>query len=135
MTRCEGNQTCTNEAIGAVTSSKPIRTPWAPLSLNLCEACFAEYEQYPRRVEPMGCVGIWGRHRETTADSDLGRGGRVGVGPDAKGLRRAAWDAAFGYVSGFRKRDIAYWVLTRSLSQRVYRRVAALEGRDIGHGA
>lgn len=35
------------------------------------------------------------------------------------GLRRAVWDAAFGYVSGFRKRAILYYLLTRSLNHRL----------------
>lgn len=35
------------------------------------------------------------------------------------GLRRAFWDMCYGYVSGFRKRDILYYILTRSLSRRI----------------
>ena len=30
--------------------------------------------------------------------------------------RRLLWDIAFGYVNGFRKRDILWYVLTRTLS-------------------
>lgn len=43
------------------------------------------------------------------------------------GIRRALWDAAFGYVSGFRKRDIIYYLLTRSLSPRIAARTIAAE--------
>lgn len=61
-------------------------------------------------------LGFGGVDREVETDMDLGRG-RWRT-PDY-GLRRAVWDAAHGYVSGFRKRDIAYFILTRSLSPRV----------------
>lgn len=61
-------------------------------------------------------VGWGGRVAKVQTDMQLGRGRRRA--PDY-GLRRAVWDAAFGYVSGFRVRDIAYFVLTRSLSERV----------------
>jgi hypothetical protein len=69
-------------------------------------------------------LGWGGTHRTVTADMDLG----VGVFRTAQyGLRRAIWDAAFGYVSGFRKRDIAYYIVTRSLSERIANRVMARE--------
>lgn len=61
-------------------------------------------------------IGWGGKTRTVTADMDMG----VGVfRTPPYGLRRAIWDASFGYVSGFRKRDIIYYVLTRSLSKRV----------------
>jgi len=44
---------------------------------------------------------------------ELGEGVPRNV-PD-QGVRRAIFDACFGYVSGFPVRDIAYFVVTRSL--------------------
>lgn len=93
--------------------------------MNLCSDCFEEFERWTNRVEPMGCKGIGGTNRTVETNMELGRGGRPNI--SNRGLRRAAFDAAFGYVSGFRKRDIAYWVLTRSLSMRVYRQVLKVE--------
>lgn len=71
-------------------------------------------------------VGIGGTTRIVETHMDLGRG--VWRTPE-HGLRRAIWDAAFGYVSGFRKRDIAYYVITRSLSERLSDRVIEWERR------
>lgn len=99
--------------------------------LNLCEECWDEFERFQNREELLGCVGIGGRTRTVTTTQDLGRGGRPQPVGNS-GVRRAAWDLAFGYVSGFRKRDIAYWVLTRSLSRRVYRQTLKFEAR---HGS
>jgi len=50
-----------------------------------------------------------------STDMDMGRGSFRNL--PQYGLRRAIWDAAFGYVSGFPKRDIVYYILTRSLSK------------------
>lgn len=66
----------------------------------------------PDQVTYIGLGGTW---RAVHTEMELGRG--VWRTP-MYGLRRAIWDAAFGYVSGFRKRDILYFVLTRSLSRR-----------------
>lgn len=41
------------------------------------------------------------------------------------GLRRALWDAAFGWVNGWPARDIAYFIWTRSLSARRRDRIIA----------
>lgn len=61
-------------------------------------------------------IGWGGKTRVVKADMNMG----VGVfRTPPYGIRRAIWDAAFGYVSGFRKRDILYYVLTRSLSKRI----------------
>lgn len=72
-------------------------------------------------------VGWGGTTRTIETDMDMGRG--VWRTPDY-GIRCAVWDAAFGYVSGFRKRDILYFLLTRSLSRRIEARVIARETRD-----
>lgn len=70
---------------------------------------------------PMQHVGWGGKTRTIQADFVLGIGTRRGVlGHDRFGLSAAAYDIAYGYVSGFRKRDITYYVLTRSLSRRVW---------------
>lgn len=62
-------------------------------------------------------------------DMDLGRGV---FAKTEYGIRRAVWDIAFGIVSGFRARDIAYYVLTRSLHPSIenlaLRREARLRG-------
>lgn len=71
-------------------------------------------------------VGAGGTIREIATPFDLGYG--VMRASKRYGIRRAVWDIAYGYVSGFRKRDIAYFVLTRSLSGRVSRRVMQREG-------
>jgi hypothetical protein len=69
-------------------------------------------------------VGIGGRARVIDADMELG----VGVWrTEREGFRRALWDAAYGYVSGFRGRDIAYFVVTRSFSRRLFYRVVRWE--------
>lgn len=69
-------------------------------------------------------VGFGGTIRSVTTDMKLGRG--VWRTPEY-GLRRAVWDAAHGYVSGFRIRDIAYYLVTRSFSERIAERVIAWE--------
>lgn len=67
---------------------------------------------------PIQHLGFGGRSRVIESDIDLGRG-RLRIDPNRHGFRMAVWDAAFGYVSGFRVRDIAYYIATRSLSSRV----------------
>lgn len=42
--------------------------------------------------------------------------GRYRGGVKPTGLRMMIWDICLGYVSGFRKRDILWYVLTRSLN-------------------
>lgn len=69
-----------------------------------------------RPDEVIDYVGWGGTTRQVVTDCELGRGVRRAP---AYGLRRAVYDAAFGWVSGFRLRDIAYFILTRSLSERV----------------
>jgi hypothetical protein len=76
---------------------------------------------------PMTYVGFGGRTRTIQTDFYLGRG--VFRVERHRGLRRAIWDAAYGYVSGFRKRDIAYYLVTRSLSFRVFVAVLKWERR------
>lgn len=67
-------------------------------------------------VHDVDHIGIFGKTRTIRAEVELGYGTwRTPM----FGLRRAVWDAAFGYVSGFRKRDILYYVITRSLSPKV----------------
>lgn len=68
----------------------------------------------PEQVE---YIGIGGTIRSVKTDMDLGVGTRRGE--NQFDIRRAIWDAAFGYVSGFRKRDIIYYIVTRSLSRRL----------------
>ncbi len=69
----------------------------------------------------IGHVGWGDKQRYVVANLELG----WGVRPKCNfGPRRMVWDAAFGYVNGFRKRDILYYVLTRSMSKRVWERVA-----------
>lgn len=59
----------------------------------------------------MNHVGFGNKDRQIVADFNLGYG--IFRAPD-RGFRRAFWDMCFGYVSGFRKRDIFYFILTRS---------------------
>jgi hypothetical protein len=79
----------------------------------------------PRVDETNTYLGWGSTTRTVRCDVELGigvrhRGGRVSD---------FVWDAAMGYVSGFRKRDIVYFLLTRSLSDRIRRRVMAWELR------
>lgn len=74
-------------------------------------------------------VGLGGKLRSVAPSMELGQGGREA--PEV-GIRRAIWDMAYGYVSGFRLRDIAYYVLTRSLSLRIADRVIAWEQKRYG---
>lgn len=66
----------------------------------------------------------WVKADGTTAEApaifNLGWAAR-GIPPKEYGLRRALWDIAFGHVSGFPLRDIAYYVRTRSFSRRIER--------------
>ncbi|WP_449408026.1 hypothetical protein [Microbacterium maritypicum] len=78
-------------------------------------------------VQSMSHVGIGGRVRVIATDFDLGVG-RWRCRQEY-GLRRSIWDAAYGYVSGFRKRDIAYYLLTRSLSSTLHRTTIRIETR------
>lgn len=72
-------------------------------------------------------IGLGGRTESVIADFDLGIGR---FRPTHEyGIRRAIWDAAHGYVSGFRKRDIAYYLLTRSLSAHIWRATIRYEAR------
>jgi len=71
-------------------------------------------------------VGWGGKPAHVPADFNLGHGHYRGA--PAYGLRRAVWDAAFGYVSGFRKRAIVYYVITRSFSRVVCEIAMRLEG-------
>lgn len=64
-------------------------------------------------------VGWGGSSRTVEAPFELGLGVLNRGRPLTPGIRLAVWEAAYGYVNGFRKRDIAYYVLTRSLSKRV----------------
>jgi hypothetical protein len=85
-----------------------------------------EWSTEPHDPTNVQYVAWGGTTRTLTTTIDLGRG--VHRTPDY-GIRRAIWDAAFGYVSGFRKRDIAYYLLTRSISRRIERRTIAREAR------
>lgn len=63
-------------------------------------------------------VGWGGKTITVESDLNMGRGSFRNV--PAYGLRKAIWDAAFGYISGFSIRSITYYVLTRSLSPRIW---------------
>jgi len=62
-------------------------------------------------------IGFGGKTRTVDADFDLGWGGGKRF-PKKPGLRTALWDFCHGYVSGFRIRDILYFIATRSLTDR-----------------
>ena len=59
-------------------------------------------------------VGFGGKTRKIVANTDLGYG--VFRAPEY-GFRRAVWDFCHGYVSGFRLRDILYFIATRSFKK------------------
>lgn len=65
------------------------------------------------------CVGWGGKRIEMPADFVMGVG-RMRKYPK-RGIRRAAFDIAYGYASGFRKRDILYYVITHCFSDRLSR--------------
>tara|TARA_R100000365_G_C2747226_1_gene76958 strand:- start:4294 stop:4677 length:384 start_codon:yes stop_codon:yes gene_type:complete len=71
-------------------------------------------------------VGWFGRTRTVQATLPLGLG--VDRAPEY-GIHRALFDIAYGYVSGFRLRDIAYYIATRSLSRRICHAVIRWEQR------
>ncbi|MCU1418689.1 MAG: hypothetical protein JWP32_2863 [Schumannella sp.] len=62
--------------------------------------------------------------RPATVDFGYGIHRRV----PAYGIRRAIFDAAFGYVNGFPARAILYYVITRDFSERFMRRTLRREG-------
>lgn len=78
------------------------------------------------------CVGWGGKTRTLTADFTLGEAHHRPMGD--YGLRRALWDIAFGYVSGFRILDIAWFVLTRSLHPRITELALRREGIEVTNG-
>lgn len=71
-------------------------------------------------------VGWGGKTATVTTNLNLGRGSFRDL--PQYGIRRALWDIAFGYVSGFPKRAILYYVLTRSLNRRISRWAMRREG-------
>jgi len=73
-----------------------------------------------------------GKTKTVLTDLEMGRGSFRNLPPF--GLRRAVWDAAFGYISGFPKRDILYYILTRSLNKRISHRIMAREGIEFIDG-
>jgi hypothetical protein len=76
----------------------------------------------------------WGGHlAHVTADQPLGHGSRRGY-PNY-GIRRAAWDACFGFVNGFGIRAIAYYTITRSLNERFHLWVMRREGWTVRNGS
>ena len=75
-----------------------------------------QIKTWRNKPEIVTYVGWNDKTRSVLTNTDLGRGVRC---KHNYGFRRAVWDAAFGYVNGFQKRDILYYVLTRSLSKRV----------------
>jgi hypothetical protein len=74
-------------------------------------------------------LGWGGKTASVPDDFDLGRGHYRNV--PAYGIRRAIWDAAFGYVNGFPKRAILYYVMTRSLSRFVAEVAMRREGVEL----
>lgn len=84
-------------------------------------------------VRILNYVGWGGRREQAVAEVDLGFG--IKRKPTAPyGLRRAAYDLAFGYVNGFKPSAIAYYVLTRSLSQRIWHYAYFREHPDAPYG-
>lgn len=79
----------------------------------------------PRVDETISYVGWGSRTRTVRCDIELGLGVRRRGGR----LSSLVWVASMGFVSGFRKRDIVYYLLTRELSERIWRRVMAWEQR------
>lgn len=65
-------------------------------------------------------VGWGGKYVSMPADVILGVGRMRNV--PRRGFRLAVWDVAFGYVSGFRKRDILWYVIQCSFSSRLAKR-------------
>lgn len=69
----------------------------------------------------------WGGGRDSApAVVDLGYG--IRPFPEGYGLRKALWDAAYGYINGFPITAIAYYTLTRSLHWRIHRWAMKREG-------
>lgn len=77
-------------------------------------------------------VGWGGKTKHVQADVDLGHGTHRGIPP--YGIRRMVWAAAMGYVSGFDKRDILYFLLTRCVSQRINYWTLRREGIEFRDG-
>lgn len=71
-------------------------------------------------------LGWGGKIAYVSDDFDMGRGAYRDV--PAFGFRRGLWDAAYGWVNGFRMSSIVYYVTTRSLSRRVMRWALRREG-------
>jgi hypothetical protein len=86
------------------------------------------------KVEPRDSqyLGWGGKTKHVTVDLNLG----MGTHRRAKvyGLRRMVWAAAMGYVSGFQKRDILYYLLTRCVSPRISQWAMEREGIEFVNG-
>jgi hypothetical protein len=88
------------------------------------------HEQH-RIDETMTYIGWGGTLRTVRCDMDLG----IGVmrhDLSKPSIGSVMFDIAYGYVSGFRKRDILYYVVTRSLSRRLCKWAVAREQRGSG---
>lgn len=79
--------------------------------------------------DDMGYIGWGGRFKRGSRGWNLGWSLDSNRGTTPHGIRRVIWDAAYGYVNGFPKRDILYYVLTRSISKRLWTRVEKWESK------
>jgi hypothetical protein len=77
-------------------------------------------------------VGWGGKTKHVAVDLNLGMG--THRGHPSYGIHRAIWAAAMGYVSGFDKRDILYYVLTRTLCRRFEVWAMKREGIEFRNG-
>jgi hypothetical protein len=77
-------------------------------------------------------LGWGGKYEHVEAEIELGFGSLRGL--PQHGIRRALWDAACGYVNGFKLSAIIYFVLTRSLNHRVMVWAMTREGFEFRDG-
>lgn len=77
-------------------------------------------------------LGWGGKEKHVTVDLALGMGNHRRAGK--YGPRRILWAAAMGYVSGFDKRDILYFLITRCISARTSRWFMEREGIEFRDG-
>ncbi len=103
-------------------------TPAPELLAALCDQLDQAEEAIcaVRKFGPVPWIKWGGGTDSAPAVVDLGYG--IKPFPEGYGLRKALWDAAYGYINGFPITAIAYYTLTRSLHWRIHRWAMKREG-------
>lgn len=106
--------------------------PCPAVYINDAYMCAHEHARQPDSIAYV----TWGGRRHTATPAfDLGHSLKNPSALPRHGLRRAIYDIAYGHVNGFPATAIAYYALTRSISERVWRWTYRAEQRRGHHPA